>query len=85
MSVFLSKAQKRCGKRGHGFAADYESGEIVSGCVYCNAYSQSRLGIAALSRTMHPLDIATRLAVIGCLLALAWVAGTCAAWLGTAL
>lgn len=85
MSLFLSKAQKRCGKRGHGFIADYESGEILSGCAYCAAYSGRPLGIAAMARTMHPIDIATRIAVIGCLLALAWVAGTCAAWLGTAL
>lgn len=83
--MFLTKSQKRCGKRGHGFVANYETGEIVSGCAYCGAYSGSPLGIAALSRTLHPLDIATRIVVIGCLLTLAWVAGTCAAWLGTAL
>lgn len=83
--MLLNKSQKKCGKRGHGFAADYETGEIVSGCVYCNAYSGRPLGIAAMARTMHPIDIATRASVLICMLALSGVAVTCALWLGTAL
>lgn len=83
--MFLTKAQKRCGKRGHGFIADYESGEILSGCAYCNAYSGRPLGIAAMARTMHPVDIATRIAVIACMVALTSVAVVGAVWLGEAL
>ncbi|ASX99319.1 hypothetical protein SEA_MOLIVIA_97 [Arthrobacter phage Molivia] len=81
----LTKAQKRCAKRGHGYAADIETGEIVSGCVYCHAYTGRPLGIAALSRTMHPLDVATRLTVLVCLLSLSAVSVVCAMWLGAAL
>lgn len=85
MSVFLTKAQKRCAKRGHGYVALVHTGEVISGCVYCGAYSGTPLGLAAMSRDLHPLDIATRITVIGCLIALAGVAVVCALWLGTAL
>lgn len=83
--MFLTKAQKKCGKRGHGYVANFETGEIISGCAYCGAYSGYPLGIAARSIHTHPLDIATRLTVIVCLLALSSVLVVCGLWLGTAL
>lgn len=83
--MILSKAQKRCGKRGHGFVANYETGEIISGCTYCGAFSGYPLGIAARSMHTHPLDTATRITVMLCLLALSGVAVVCALWLGAAL
>lgn len=81
----LTKAQKRCGKRGHGFTAIVETGEIVSGCVYCNAYEGRTLGIAALSTGLHPVDLATRGAITLCLLAMAFTLTVCGVWLGSAL
>lgn len=83
--MFLSPKQKRCAKRGHGYVANYETGEVISGCVYCGAYSGTRLGIAASSAAANPLDVATRIAVIVCMLAIATVGVACATWLAGAL
>ncbi|QOR56062.1 membrane protein [Arthrobacter phage Thunderclap] len=79
-TLIQTKAMKRCGKRDHGYVVNMGTGEICSGCIYCG-YNPGSLGVAAVSRPLHWLDVASRAAIVACTLALTAVLWVCAAWL----
>lgn len=83
MSVILTKAQKLCGKRGHGFVALLDTGECISGCVYCGAYSARTVGVATI--TANVAEMVTRAALVFAIVAFGVTLLTLAAWLGAAL